>query len=112
MSFSYALDAVMRPEHSLYLVSQWVLCSNLRLLCFAVLCVWIVCEIAFYFALVHCVHPRLQKLNKSAPYHHTQSPVNTVLRIFDHIDLLGDYGWERFITGFFRGCKIEELKQV
>jgi hypothetical protein len=34
-----------------------------------------------------------------------------VLRIFDHIEMLGDdYGWERFITGFFRNCSMADLR--
>jgi hypothetical protein len=89
---------------SLLVASRWTIAASVGSM-------WVCLEGGVYVAVRFYVWPSLQKLNRAHPYHHTSDPLKTVLRIFDHIDMLGDYGFEKFITGFFRNCKMEDLRQ-
>jgi pimeloyl-ACP methyl ester carboxylesterase len=71
--------------------------------------VWLVVEILFWFVLHFAVVEPLQRLTK--PQKYLMHPRELCDKIFETIDSLETYSYEMFMSGFFRGAQVSEIKR-
>jgi pimeloyl-ACP methyl ester carboxylesterase len=71
--------------------------------------VWTVLELLFAFIIIKYVAPHLQRFRK--PVATQIPPLQFFQKIFDTIDILPDYTFSNYISGFFHGAPLEDIYQ-
>ena len=72
--------------------------------------IWFFVEIGFYIYLAYFIYPELNILRKSPQ--HEMDPRENMIRGLESLNKIKHvYSFEKFFTGWFKGCKIEDIKE-
>ena len=93
----FALFLADHDRHMFYLV------------CMCVISFWLLLEVIFFFVVYYYLLPGLQKLTKPQAY--PTCTIQFMKRIISSVNDIECYTFEKYVEGFFRGAKFEEVYQ-
>ena len=70
---------------------------------------WLFLEIVFAVTLHLCIIPRLQRLTKPPPLSNNRDQLAFIKRVLGILDILETYDFKKFICGFMRNAKLEDI---
>ena len=82
---------------------------EIRSYCLNALCLWITLEVAFYLHMTLHVYPKLRAQRTPVPnIRGAKGTLDIIMKQMEIVD--GFYSQERFLTSWFRGCRMEDIK--